>query len=369
MRNVLRSIFIIFLAARCAIAANGATGIFQTYIFISLNGSGNLYEGNIANPNNNDFPNFDGLTLNNPSSLILTGAEAHTFKNSGGDVTGGTFYYRVYQDGSTPPSYSSFNLSFGENCSGNSFTGGAQCTAENNDQKWLATGLNIDLLAGVTANGTYQIDAYIVMFSNQGNPTDGTSSNPLTATVQVSSFLPVELSRFSAMAAGQSTLLSWSTATETNNAYFEVQRSADSRDWEVIGKVKGAGTTQEAQYYEYTDYKPLPGLSYYRLRQVDYDGQYEFSPAVAVDRKEAGFSFTAFPNPAPDALHISLPPREEPLTAEVYDACGQRVRQQTLPARAARQDIRLSGLPPGLYWLAIADGQGRRLGSRQFVKK
>lgn len=369
MKNFLRSIFIIFLGLRFAIAVNGATGIFQTYIFISLNGSGNLYEGNITNPNNNDFPNFDGLTLNNPSSLILTGAEAHTFKNSGGDVTGGTFYYRVYQDGATPPSYSSFNLSFGENCSGNSFTGGAQCTAENNDQKWLATGLNIDLLAGVTGNGTFQIDAYLVMFSNQGNPTDGTSSNPLTATVQVSSFLPVTLTRFQAKELNPSTLLSWSTATETNNAHFEVQRSAGSRDWEVIGKVKGAGTTQEAQHYTYADHEPLSGLSYYRLRQVDYDGQYAFSPVVAVDRKEAVFSFTAFPNPAPDVLYISLPAREEPLTAEVYDACGRRVRQQTLPARAARQEIHLSGLPPGLYCLAIADRQGRRLGTGQFVKR
>ena len=102
---------------------------------------------------------------------------------------------------------------------------------------------------------------------------------------------------------------------------------------------------------------------------MDYDGQYEFSPAVAVDRKEAGFFFTAFPNPAPEVLYISLPPREEPLRAEVYDARGQRVRQQTLPARAGRQEIHLSGLPPGLYCLAIADGQGRRLGTGQFVKR
>ncbi|MCO6486831.1 MAG: T9SS type A sorting domain-containing protein [Phaeodactylibacter sp.] len=311
-----------------------------------------------------DDPAFNGVNLGaNLTKLVVTNIQQYTYQNGGDDVVSGFFHYRVYPVGGTAGSFSQIQLDVVTDLGGG------------NERREAF--INLDLLLGLQPGLTYNLDAYF-RAQVDWNPTNGTpdaeffesnGGSNFTATFSTSATLPVELSHFSAKAAGPSTLLSWSTATETNNAHFEVQRSAGSRDWEVIGKVKGAGTTQEAQHYTYADHEPLSGLSYYRLRQVDYDGQYAFSPVVAVDRKEAVFSFTAFPNPAPDVLYISLPAREEPLTAEVYDACGRRVRQQTLPARAARQEIHLSGLPPGLYCLAIADGQGRRLGTGQFVKR
>ena len=70
---------------------------------------------------------------------------------------------------------------------------------------------------------------------------------------------------------GQS-LLTWQTASELNNAGFEVERSADAKQWEVLGFVNGHGTTMEANDYKYLDAQPMRGMNYYRLSQTDFDG-------------------------------------------------------------------------------------------------
>lgn len=180
--------------------------------------------------------------------------------------------------------------------------------------------------------------------------------------------MPVELSHFTAHSTPPTTHLTWSTATETNNSHFEVQRSADARKWEVLGEVKGAGTTQEPQKYAYTDREPLPGLAYYRLRQVDYDGQYEYSPIVTVSHKGGKFELSVFPNPASEFLYLSLPPGEEEYTAELCDARGQRLARQPLAPGGGRVEVPLSGLPPGFYYLAVLDSRGRQVGVERFVK-
>ncbi len=180
--------------------------------------------------------------------------------------------------------------------------------------------------------------------------------------------LPVELVFFKATKQDEFTRLTWATATETNNSHFEIQRSADAREWKALGEVKGAGTTQKPQQYEFTDVRPPAGLSYYRLRQVDFDGQYEYSPVVAVSRKGEGYSFAVFPNPASDRLQAVLPPGREGAVVELYNGQGQRIRQQQLLSDSGREEVRLTGLLPGLYYLFILDGKGRQLGVQRFVK-
>ena len=181
--------------------------------------------------------------------------------------------------------------------------------------------------------------------------------------------MPVELSHFTARSISSSTHLTWATATETNNSHFEVQRSADGRKWEVLGEVKGAGTIQEPQQYEFTDDRPPVGLSYYRLRQVDYDGQYEYSPVVTANRKGGAFPFSVFPNPAGESVSLVLPGGAEGLRAELYDARGRQVLRQQLAAESGRVEIGLTSLPPGLYYLSIRDGQGKQLGVQRIAKR
>jgi hypothetical protein len=95
--------------------------------------------------------------------------------------------------------------------------------------------------------------------------------------------LPITLVSFSAKIAGSSVKLFWATASEYINDRFEVLRSLDGREFEKIGEVKGSGTTSILTRYEYKDERPFKGVSYYRLKQIDTDGTFEYLPVVAVN--------------------------------------------------------------------------------------
>ena len=97
------------------------------------------------------------------------------------------------------------------------------------------------------------------------------------------STIPVELTSFSAVVSKGSVDLKWSTATEINNAGFEIERSIASANWEKIGYVNGAGTTTERNEYSYTDKNVQAGKVFYRLKQIDFDGTYEYSNVVEVN--------------------------------------------------------------------------------------
>ena len=111
--------------------------------------------------------------------------------------------------------------------------------------------------------------------------------------------LPVELLSFEAVLNDGEVILDWKTASEINNDFFEIQRSENGEDWTVIGEVEGNGTSNEIISYNYVDKTPLFGKSFYRLRQVDFDGQFEYSGVVSVDNAFTGQKMQArlFPNP------------------------------------------------------------------------
>ena len=118
--------------------------------------------------------------------------------------------------------------------------------------------------------------------------------------------LPVELLSFGGEFDGKVVILNWVTMTELNNDFFEIEWSANGKDFEVIGKVYGHGTTSIRQYYSFEDAEPIFGLVYYRLRQVDYDGQYEYSDIIAVDVRFAEHGrLNIYPNPFSAAATIT----------------------------------------------------------------
>jgi hypothetical protein len=108
-------------------------------------------------------------------------------------------------------------------------------------------------------------------------------SNPLTrkVTPQLFSSVPVELIAFSAMAAGRDVLIEWSTASETNNFGFELQSLTNEGDWFLLAFIPGHGTTNEPQTYTYLDASLPAGEYLYRLKQVDLDGQFEYSTTIS----------------------------------------------------------------------------------------
>ena len=95
--------------------------------------------------------------------------------------------------------------------------------------------------------------------------------------------LPVELSSFTAEAQDQKVILKWTTATELNNNGFEIQRKVAESDFATIGFVSGEGTTTNQKEYSYIDKDLVDGKYFYRLKQVDYNGSYEYSNVIEVD--------------------------------------------------------------------------------------
>ncbi len=94
--------------------------------------------------------------------------------------------------------------------------------------------------------------------------------------------LPIEIIDFSALAKENYVLIEWVTVTEINNDFYTIERSDDAKKWEIIDYKKGAGNSNQIIEYSYKDESPINGLSYYRLKQTDYDGRYEYFGPIAV---------------------------------------------------------------------------------------
>ncbi len=135
--------------------------------------------------------------------------------------------------------------------------------------------------------------------------------------------LPVEMLSFSARPDNGKNILEWNTASEINNDHFEIQRFDDSKKWNTIGEILGHGTTNEKQFYSFTDASiQNAGIAYYRLKQVDYNGKFEYSEIRRVSNEKQINNIKVYPNPANDVLNISFANDEEDKKISIFDMQG-----------------------------------------------
>jgi hypothetical protein len=171
--------------------------------------------------------------------------------------------------------------------------------------------------------------------------------------------VPVELTSFTASAVGNSVSLNWSTASETNNSGFNVERSVDGVEFTNIGFVEGKGTTSELQNYSFVDNTVSSGTFTYRLKQVDLDGSYQYSPLVEVDVTTLSqFALNQnYPNPFNPSTTINFNLAvDSKVTVRVFDLLGQEVASlinNTLPAGAHNVNFDASSLNSGAYFYQI----------------
>lgn len=176
---------------------------------------------------------------------------------------------------------------------------------------------------------------------------------------------PVDLSNFSAAPADGKVNLAWSTSSETENSYFEVQRSTTQNgDFRNIGKVLGNETTTALSTYEFTDANPAEGTNYYRLQQFDNDGTSEFSPIVAADvALSAERSIAVFPNPtvAGGRLTVRLNGNWSAggASLQLTDINGRKVAAWAGLSNGSL-NTELPVLKAGVYQLIATDGQERK---------
>lgn len=168
--------------------------------------------------------------------------------------------------------------------------------------------------------------------------------------------LPVELVSFKAVARQHQVLLQWTTASERDNDRFEVERSQDGRKFTLIGQVKGKGTSSLTNSYTFTDKNPSTGVNYYRLRQVDYGGTFDYSKTVAVHMKETSASVKAYPNPFSHSLQVGINSENAgQIQVTVSDAQGRVVMEQTIVSEGRYSTLELStqNLATGVYFLRV----------------
>ena len=177
--------------------------------------------------------------------------------------------------------------------------------------------------------------------------------------------LPVELTAFEAQLDGRAAVLHWTTASETNNAGFEVQhRAGTTLQWETVDFIVGHGTTLEAQSYSYRIEGLAPGRHVFRLKQIDFDGTFEYGPEleVTVEMPEMYFLSEVYPNPFNPEARLDFAVRQsQQVTVAAYNMLGQRVLElySGVPAEGVTQSLLIdgSGLQSGMYVVRI---QGER---------
>ncbi len=177
--------------------------------------------------------------------------------------------------------------------------------------------------------------------------------------VYLDGFVPVELTSFTANVNKRNVILNWNTATETNNHGFEVQRSINGNEFIVTAFVEGKGTTTEINNYSYTDTDLEVGTYSYRLKQVDYDGSFEYSEVIEVEIL-APDVFTLeqnYPNPFNPSTKIKFSlAADSKVTLTVFDILGQEVVSLisgNLPAGSHEINFNASNINSGVYFYRI----------------
>ena len=169
---------------------------------------------------------------------------------------------------------------------------------------------------------------------------------------------PVEWLAFTGSLGSGSIDLEFSTATESDNDYFQIERSVAGGAFVAIGQVDGAGNSQAALSYSFSDYDYSSGLNYYRIRQVDFDGTEAFSNVIVVNAGGSKLALTLFPNPANGSnvtLQLGRDWNADKVTARIYSVAGQFVRE-IRASGGSRLFLPTADLQAGMYAVRVSDG-------------
>ena len=162
--------------------------------------------------------------------------------------------------------------------------------------------------------------------------------------------LPVELLYFEVLVSGETVHASWATATEINNDFFSLERSTNGEDWEVLFEVSGAGNSTNIQHYEIQDYEPLIGLAYYRLKQTDFDGNFEYFEIKTVNFKSIEEAWRIYPNPTKDVLNLQLDRNEAIVYVSLYDLNAKELIATQMTGRQLQLNLPFEA---GVYFLEL----------------
>ncbi len=175
------------------------------------------------------------------------------------------------------------------------------------------------------------------------------------------SSFPVEWLSFDAHAKGPLVELSWSTARESNNDFFTVERSVDAVQFEEVAKISAVGNTEAPTSYQALDANPPIGRIYYRIRQTDFDGQTSFTNRVELSMESEGFAVNLYPNPATERINLDIRTEQgDAATVSIRSIDGREVLRQPLSLVTGlnHQEFSLQQYPAGTYLLQVLRSNG-----------
>jgi hypothetical protein len=231
--------------------------------------------------------------------------------------------------------------------------GGSACNPAS--YNWSAsTGAFFGVPSGASPYAMSPYGAYSVsIVDNNGCAATGTLT--LNSNCTSSNPLPVEMIKFTVTKADRDALLDWATATEMNNDFFEVQHSVDGDNFTKLDRVYSKnGNSTTVQNYQYLHTSPAKGINYYRLKQVDFDGQFEYTDIRSVVFGNAG-SLTIYPNPTNQILNVKVPVgMDENSVIEIVNGVGQVVRSiSNNDVSKSILTLNVSDLSLGYYFIQI----------------
>jgi hypothetical protein len=191
---------------------------------------------------------------------------------------------------------------------------------------------------------------------------DGYAGDLCTYTYQILSgiVLPVELISFDGIREGITNQLSWSTSSEINNDYFILEKSTDGINFELLSIVQGAGNASDLNRYTYTDVDRINAVCYYRLSQVDFNGQQKESGIITVrSNPNTNESIDIFPNPAKETLFIRVNnPNQEVVNLIISNMLGQIVYTETMNTTInSFKQLNIASFEKGTYFIEIQSPQ------------
>lgn len=171
-----------------------------------------------------------------------------------------------------------------------------------------------------------------------------------------SSVLPVNISSFNVSPNKNSVLITWTTASEQNNSHFDIERSTDGKNYTKIATVQGNGTTSLSHTYQVFDNKPLNGINYYHIKQVDADGKYQISDVRSLKMALQNYVLNVFPNPTPGDIRFALNNYNgTSVTAILNNASGKTVHEEVIQLNGSgsyKLNVQ-SKLAQGIYFLQL----------------
>ncbi len=339
----------ILLLVSLMVAASvfGATGWYQDYVIINKNNSGSQYYWIGSDPSYGT--QLDSYNFGTVTSLVITGADMKYWSDNQ-DRTGGAFYYKIMSaDGNTQIVAPTEVIWTHSSIGGNNYQG-----------TWTGS---INLLSSLSGSTTYQLHVWAKSWGSlQGDSWLSNSGNNYVATFTTDAEVPVELTSFTAKSLGRNVVLHWATATEVRNTGYDVERSTNKINWTKIGYVEGQGNSNTPNEYSFTDKNLKVGKYFYRLKQIDTDGSFEYYYTSEVDVKTTEkFELTQnFPNPFNPSTNIAYTITQAGnVKLTLYNALGQAVKtlvNEYKEAGSYNFILVTDGLNSGVYFYKIESG-------------